>query len=108
MKTKGTKIDGLARVTYMGTTDGMTATGVMDITMLADGAKYRWYPDITDFALATEYIAPIREGDEVAIEAYAYPTLKADGTVWYHTLRRVRYSCRGKSYRGAAFHRTRK
>ena len=90
----GTKINDLARVTYLGQGDGITGTGIVDLTLLGTGEDLTWRPNGGDWERIQRYIAPIHVGDVIAIEAFRYGS----------TLRRVRYSNRGRSFRGIAFH----
>ena len=92
---KGTKISDLARITYLGQGDGITGTGIMDATLLGTGEQVTWRPNGSDWEYIVGHIAPIHVGDEIAIEAFSYGG----------TLKRVRYSCRGRSFRGMAAHR---
>ena len=95
MNTKGTKLADLARVTCIDSTDGITNVGIMEMTLLGTGEKIEWRPSGSDWEHIIGRIAPVREGDEIAIQGFLYGD----------TLRRVRYTCRGRSFRGVAAHR---
>ena len=92
--TKGRKINDLARVTYIGQGDGITGTGIVEMALLGTGETVTWRPDGFDWETTITRVAPVQVGDEIALEGFAYSS----------NLRRVRYTCHGRTFRGMAFH----
>jgi len=96
---KGTKIDTLARVEYLGQTDGITAVAIVALTLLSTGEEVVWKPNLGDFEFIKEHIAPIQEGDELAIQAFRYARSESPDS-----LKKVRFCYRGRYFRGMKFH----
>jgi len=97
-KTKNAKISDLVRVESISQLDHPTPGRWADLVVLGTGEKVSWLIS-SDSEWYVDAYAPFAVGDELAIDS-AFVT--ADGR-----LRRVRYSCKGRSFRGVAFHEKR-